>query len=61
MLFRSQLAGYLFNGMVDASSPEVFNQWQNFWYVPAVLAAIVMVFFAAMFKDKEVEKLEGAN
>jgi MFS family permease len=61
MLIGAQLAGYLFNGMVDASSPEVFKQWQNFWYVPAVLAAIVMVFFAAMFKDKEIEKLEGAN
>ncbi|MCK9280740.1 MAG: MFS transporter [Melioribacteraceae bacterium] len=61
MLIGAQLAGYLFNGMVDVNSSDVFKQWQNFWYVPAVLAAIVMVFFAIMFKDKEVEKLEGVK
>jgi len=56
MLIGTQIAGYLFNGMIDPTSPNVLSQWQSFWYIPAALAAIVMVFFAVMFKDTEVEQ-----
>jgi len=56
MLIGTQIAGYLFNGIIDPSSPNVLSQWQSFWYIPAVLAAAVMVFFAVMFKDTEVER-----
>ena len=56
MLIGSQVAGYLFNGMITATGKEALAQWQNFWWVPAVLAAVVLVFFAIFFNDKEVDK-----
>lgn len=59
MLIGAQAAGYLFNGMVDLTSPDSFMQWQKFWYIPAALAAVVMIFFAVMFKDKQVDTIKG--
>ena len=56
MLIGTQVAGALFNGIIDPASPSVLSQWQSFWYIPAILAAAVMVFFAVMFKDTEVER-----
>jgi len=56
MLIGTQVAGLLFNGMINPASPNVLSQWQSFWYIPAVLAAAVMVFFAVMFRDTEVER-----
>jgi nucleoside transporter len=61
MLIGAQAAGYLFNGMVDLTSPDAFIQWQKFWYIPAALAAVVMIFFAVMFKDKQVDTIKGNN
>ncbi len=48
MLIGSQVAGYLFNNIITGSS---LAEWQNFWIVPAVFAAAVMLFFGIMFKD----------
>jgi nucleoside transporter len=56
MLIGSQIAGYLFNGMITAQGKEALMQWQNFWYVPAILALAVLIFFTVFFKDKEVDK-----
>ena len=56
MLIGSQVAGYLFNGMITATGKEALAQWQNFWWVPAILVAVVLVFFAIFFNDKEVDK-----
>lgn len=50
MLIGSQVAGLLFNGMISGSS---LAEWQNFWIVPAIFAAAVMLFFGIMFKDQK--------
>lgn len=48
MLIGSQVAGYLFNNIITGSS---LGEWQNFWVIPAVFAAAVMLFFGIMFKN----------
>lgn len=48
MLIGSQVAGYLFNNIITGNS---LGEWQNFWVIPAVFAAAVMLFFGIMFKN----------
>ena len=48
MLIGSQVGGYLFNSLISGDNLAV---WQNFWLIPAIFAAIVMLFFGIMFKD----------
>ncbi|MBI9070257.1 MAG: MFS transporter [Melioribacteraceae bacterium] len=58
MLIGSQIAGYIYNNIVTDSSNAML-QWKQFWFVPAILSVLVMIFFWIMFKDKEVEKNRG--
>ena len=48
MLIGSQVAGLLFNNLITGKS---LVEWQTFWLIPAVFAAIVLLFFAIMFKE----------
>ncbi len=54
MLIGSQVAGLLFNNIITGSS---LAEWKSFWFVPAIFAAIVMIFFGIMFKDSEKNKM----
>ncbi len=56
MLIGSQVAGFLFNNMIVSEGAQALLEWQSFWIIPAVFAAAVMIFFAFMFNDKEVEQ-----
>ena len=55
MLIGAQVAGKVYNGFLGSSAALSNMQWQNFWWIPAVFAAVIMIFFALTFKD-EVEK-----
>jgi hypothetical protein len=47
----------MFNTMVDGLiGAERMQAYQLFWAIPAVLAFLVMVFFAWQFHDPEVEQ-----
>ncbi len=50
MLIGSQVAGYLFNNII---SDVNLSEWQTFWFIPAIFAAAVMLFFGIMFKDQK--------
>jgi nucleoside transporter len=49
MLIGAQIAGWLHNGIV--SQAGAMSEWQTFWAIPAVLAGVIMVVFAAFFKN----------
>jgi nucleoside transporter len=51
MFIGAQISGWLYNGIVTGSGPESLQQWQDFWVIPSVFAAIVMIVFALFFKD----------
>ncbi|MCH7680414.1 MFS transporter, partial [candidate division KSB1 bacterium] len=52
MLIGAQVTGRLFNKIVTGSGSEALAQYQLFWVIPAVFAAVVMLMFAFLFSDK---------
>ncbi|HUI64958.1 MAG TPA: MFS transporter [Bacteroidota bacterium] len=51
MLIGAQISGWLHNGIVTSSGPEAAAQWQTFWAIPAVLAAVIMIIFGILFRN----------
>ncbi|MCB9218281.1 MAG: MFS transporter [Ignavibacteriales bacterium] len=51
MLIGSQIAGLLFNNIISGTN---LLEWQNFWFIPAIFATVVMIFFGTMFKENKV-------
>jgi nucleoside transporter len=52
MFIGAQTAGRVYNSFLGATSALSNIQWQNFWWVPAIFAAVIMLFFGLMFNDK---------
>lgn len=52
MFIGAQIAGNVFNSFLGGSDGLTPALWQQFWFIPAGFAALVMVFFALFFKDK---------
>lgn len=52
MLIGAQAAGNLFDHFLGQASALTLPQWRQFWFIPAAFAAVVMVFFAALFSDR---------
>ena len=62
MLIGAQAAGHLFNAFLGDAGALTLDQWRQFWFVPAAFAAVVMVGFAVLFKDRvESTKAEAAD
>ncbi|WP_455648307.1 MFS transporter [Lonepinella koalarum] len=53
MLLGSQISGYLFNNMFSHDGVGELNIWANFWWIPAIAAAIISLLFLVTFKYKE--------
>jgi nucleoside transporter len=52
MVIGAQVAGKVFNRFLGAASALTLGQWQQFWFIPAAFAAVVMVIFALLFNDR---------
>jgi nucleoside transporter len=52
MLIGAQAAGKLFNTFLGDAGALTLGQWQQFWFVPATFAAVIMVGFALLFNDR---------
>jgi MFS family permease len=67
MFFGAQIAGGLAGRMLTGKGEELLKQYQNFWLVPCLMAAVVMVVFLVLFKDDgsaakaEAKPLEAAS
>lgn len=46
--------------IVDGIEKAVAHQWTNIWIIPAIMAAVVIVFFAILFRDKPAPGKAGA-
>jgi nucleoside transporter len=51
MFIGAQISGWLHNGIVTSPGPEAASQWQTFWAIPAVLAAVIMIVFGMFFRN----------
>ncbi len=52
MLIGAQTTGWLFNETVTGEGATLLEQWQDFWWIPAIFAAVVIGVFTALFNDK---------
>ncbi len=52
------IAGYLVEAFTraDAATGKAVYDWKAIWWIPAVFAAAVALFFALSFKDREADK-----
>lgn len=55
MLIGAQLAGQLYNSFLGTANALTLDQWHDFWWVPAIFAGVVMIFFMIFFDDKVIE------
>lgn len=52
MLIGAQVAGRVYNGFLGGAASLSLEQWRSFWVLPAGFAAVVLVFFALLFRPK---------
>ncbi|HET7039158.1 MAG TPA: MFS transporter [Gemmatimonadales bacterium] len=53
MLIGAQVAGNVYNRFLGGATSLTLDQWASFWWLPAGFAAVVMVFFAVMFRERD--------
>jgi len=51
MFVGAQIAGAIFNRFLGDASMLTLDRWQEFWWVPAGFALLVLVLFMMTFKD----------
>jgi len=56
MLIGAQTSGLIFNSFLGESTRLTPGQWTQFWSIPAILAAVILVVFVVAFRDRTVEK-----
>lgn len=61
MLIGAQVAGEVFNMFLGGADALTLQQWQQFWWIPALFAAAVLIFFAALFDDRVIGEDEEAD
>jgi len=52
MFIGAQLSGWLYNYYKAGNDAMSLEQWQSFWWAPAIFAGVVMIVFAVFFNDK---------
>jgi len=52
MLIGAQVAGIVFNAFLGDADALALGQWQQFWFIPAAFAAVIMVGFGLLFNDR---------
>jgi nucleoside transporter len=53
MLIGAQVAGNVYNRFLGGATALTLDQWKSFWLLPAGFAAVILVFFAFAFHDRE--------
>ena len=55
MLIGAQVAGNVYNRFLAGAPTLALEQWRSFWILPSAFAAVILVFFAFAFHDREAE------
>ena len=53
MLVGAQIAGRVYDSFLGTSKSLTLQQWQSFWWIPATFAAVVLVIFVLLFREKQ--------
>lgn len=52
MLIGTQIGGALYNSFLNDGTALTLQQWQSFWWMPAIFALGVLLLFVAIFNDR---------
>jgi hypothetical protein len=55
MLIGAMIAGQVYNRFLAGATTLTLPQWHDFWWIPAGFAAVVAIFFAIFFNDREAD------
>ncbi len=61
MLIGAQVAGKVFNSFLGNQESLSLQQWHDFWWIPAIFAAGVLVFFLLFFNDRVISEDEEVD
>jgi nucleoside transporter len=61
MLIGAQVAGNVYNRYLGGNPTLSLERWRDFWILPAIFAAVIMIFFALTFRDRQVEARRRAD
>jgi nucleoside transporter len=53
MLIGAQVAGNVYNRLLGGATSMTLDRWPDFWVLPAGFAAVVLLFFAAFFRESK--------
>jgi nucleoside transporter len=53
LLVGAQIAGIVYNSFLKGGTSLTLQQWQSFWWIPAVFALVVLVIFIIFFRDTQ--------
>jgi MFS family permease len=53
LLVGAQIAGSVYNSFLGSATSLTLQQWQSFWWIPAAFAAIVLVIFILLFRERQ--------
>lgn len=56
MLIGAQVAGKVYNVFLGTATSLSLNQWFDFWWIPAIFAAAVLLFFIVFFNDQVIDE-----
>lgn len=56
MLIGAQVAGQVYNAFLGTASSLSLAQWHDFWWIPAIFAAGVLIFFVIFFNDQVLDE-----
>lgn len=56
LLIGAQIAGNLYNSFLGNQTVLTLDQWNSFWWVPAIFALVVLILFILLFNDKKAEE-----
>jgi hypothetical protein len=53
MLIGAQVAGATYNNFLAGAEGLTPEQWQQFWWLPAGFALVVLIIFGAFFSEQD--------
>ena len=60
MLIGAQVAGQVYNSFLGNADALTMSQWYDFWWIPAIFAGAVLLFFLLFFNDQVVDEDEDS-
>ncbi len=61
MLVGAQIAGFVYDRFLGDAQALTLQQWQNFWWIPAIFALAVLFLFIVLFRSKKNTVAKATN